>query len=157
MVDYCPCTLYFLMTSVLFGILVDLKDARKSFNWIILSKWSWFQLKRKILQRIGIRFPKDNQLLEVLNFYDFRIYLVSTSKTIAIFLLFFFAAAKQGKKKTTVKKRNLKEFYCNSADGSVFFFLKISSSNLSFANKIKKNSKSYENWLVTLRTVQLTS
>jgi hypothetical protein len=116
------------MTSVLFGILVDLKAARKSFNWIILSKWSKFQLTRKILQRIGIRFPKDNHLLEVLNFYYSGIYLVSTSKTIAIFLLFFFAAAKQGKKKrskkekTTVKKRNLKEFYCNSADGSFFFF-----------------------------------
>jgi hypothetical protein len=26
------------------------------------------------------------------------------------------------KKKPMVKKKNLKEFYCNSADGSVYFF-----------------------------------
>jgi hypothetical protein len=46
-------------------------------------------------------------LISILNFYDSGIYLVSTSKTIAIFLLFFFAAAEQRKKKNQWSKNKL--------------------------------------------------
>ena len=57
---------------------------------------------------IGIRFQKDNLLLEVLNSYDSEIYSVSTSKQwIYILSSLLSVAAKQEKKLTVKKKKKL--------------------------------------------------
>jgi len=75
---------------------------------------------------IGIRFQKDNLLLEVLNSYDSEIYFVSTSKQWIYNLSSLLSVAAKQEIKLTVKKKKKKNFKeleiknCNSVDVSVF-------------------------------------